>query len=396
MADSVNHLHTPSDALTPWGVVTTARLPASLVEPLFAADGWMQAPSPMIASALAAAAPNTRHAWAADWGVFRDWCLGPATRHVPERHARVTLPVAPELLAHFIRDQTTGAGTADGRPRRLTTLRRYLSTLATLHRLLELPDPTKHPLVTNTVKAQARGSGGAGQAAPLRWSQITAILPLLPDTLAGWRDRALLAVGHNTLARRAELVALDVEDLDWLDEGVATVALRPTKTDLEARVDVRYLSPPATALVRGWLERSRLEEGPLFTRMQRNGQARLLGRSHGQRLGVSAVNDILKEAVGRLAEARGELVIPPETPESEHSTLRRAQAADWSGHSLRVGAAQDMAALGVETAAILQAGGWKDVRMIKRYLRQLSALEGGMAQWWAAQHSSPANPGDGR
>jgi integrase/recombinase XerD len=82
--------------------------------------------------------------------------------HRAEQTLSVTLPVAPELLAHFIRDQTTGAGTADGRPRRLTTLRRYLSTLATLHRLLELPDPTKHPLVTNTVKAQARGSGGPG------------------------------------------------------------------------------------------------------------------------------------------------------------------------------------------------------------------------------------------
>jgi integrase/recombinase XerD len=132
-------------------------------------------------------------------------------------------------------------------------------------------------------------------------------------------------VGHNTLARRAELVALDVADLDWLDDGVATVALRPTKTDLEARVDVRYLSPPATALVRGWLERSGLEDGPLFTRMQRNGQARLQGRPHGQRLGVSAVNDILKDAVGRLAEARGELVIPPEAPESERSASWRAQ-----------------------------------------------------------------------
>jgi hypothetical protein len=264
-------------AMAGWATSTT-RLPASLVEPLFAADGWMQAPSPLIASALAAAAPNTRHAWAADWGVFRDWCLGPAARHIPERHARVTLPVAPELLAHFIRDQTTGASTADGRLRRLTTLR-------------------------------------------------------------------------------------------------------------------RYLSPPATALVRGWLERSGLQEGPLFTRMQRTGQARLQGQPHGQRLGVSAVNDILKDAVGRLAESRGELVIPPEAPESERSALRRVHAADWSGHSLRVGAAQDMAALGVETAAILQAGGWKDVRMIKRYLRQLSALEGGMAQWWAAQRTAPCETG---
>jgi hypothetical protein len=39
-----------------------------------------------------------------------------------------------------------------------------------------------------------------------------------------------------------------------------------------------------------------------------------------------------------------------------------------------------MAAAGVSTAAMLQAGGWSDERMLKRYLRKLGALEGGMAQ----------------
>jgi integrase/recombinase XerD len=35
-------------------------------------------------------------------------------------------------------------------------------------------------------------------------------------------------VAHNTLARRAELVALDVADLSFPDGGVATAYLRPT------------------------------------------------------------------------------------------------------------------------------------------------------------------------
>ncbi|HSQ07677.1 MAG TPA: hypothetical protein VLM84_08300 [Chromatiaceae bacterium] len=57
------------------------------------------------------------------------------------------------------------------------------------------------------------------------------------DTLAGLRNNTLLAVAHNTLVRRAELVALDVQDLEFLDDGVATVALRPTTTDLKAEQD---------------------------------------------------------------------------------------------------------------------------------------------------------------
>jgi len=361
------------------------RLPASLVEPLFSSQGWIGAPSPLIASALAAAAPNTRQAWAADWGVFRAWCLGPAARHCPDRAARVTLPVHPQLLACFIADQVSGEGTSDARPRAMRSVRRYLSTLATLHRLLDIPDPVRHPLVSNTLKAHARGSGEAGQAAALRWEQIASILAILPDDLAGWRDRAVLVIGHNTLARRSELVALDVTDLTWLEDGAATVALRPTKTDLEARVDVRYLSPPASAVVRTWLARSGLREGPLLTRLQRNGSARIGTEDRGARLTAGVVNRIVKEAAGCLAQARGTLVVNAETPAAQRQAWRECAHA-WSGHSLRVGAAQDMATAGVSTAAILQAGGWKDVRMLKRYLRHLRAMEGGMAQWYAASN----------
>jgi hypothetical protein len=48
-----------------------------------------------------------------------------------------------------------------------------------------------------------------------------------------------------------------------------------------------------------------------------------------------------------------------------------------------------MAAVGIGTgtgtAAILQAGGWKDERMVRRYIRKLGALEGGMAQFFGRE-----------
>ena len=142
--------------------------------------------------------------------------------------------------------------------------------------------------------------------------------------------------------------------------------------------------------MRDWLARSGLREGPLFPRMQCNGAAcvsngqRGPGRavlSQGQRLSAAQVNVIVKLAVARLAEARGELVVGEGSP-AEHQRARFAFAKDYSGHSLRVGAAQDMAAVGIGTAAILQAGGWKDERMVRRYIRKLGALEGGMAQFF--------------
>ena len=46
------------------------------------------------------------------------------------------------------------------------------------------------------------------------------------------RDRALLAFGMGLAARRSELVALDVVDLEWDDQGVR-VTVRRSKTDQE-------------------------------------------------------------------------------------------------------------------------------------------------------------------
>ena len=51
-----------------------------------------------------------------------------------------------------------------------------------------------------------------------------------------------------------------------------------------------------------------------------------------------------------------------------------------SGHSTRVGAAQDMIAYGVELPAILQAGRWKSTAMVNRYGERLLAQQSGAAQ----------------
>ena len=40
----------------------------------------------------------------------------------------------------------------------------------------------------------------------------------------------------------------------------------------------------------------------------------------------------------------------------------------FSGHSLRVGAAQDLLGAGYDAAAIMRAGGWKSVNILGRYL----------------------------
>jgi hypothetical protein len=51
-----------------------------------------------------------------------------------------------------------------------------------------------------------------------------------------------------------------------------------------------------------------------------------------------------------------------------------------SGHSMRVGATQDLAALDIDLAAITQAGGWKSTRMPLQYAEKINAARSGMAR----------------
>jgi integrase/recombinase XerD len=51
-----------------------------------------------------------------------------------------------------------------------------------------------------------------------------------------------------------------------------------------------------------------------------------------------------------------------------------------SGHSVRVGAAQDLLALNIDLASVMQTGRWKDTRMPMRYGEKVLARGGGMAR----------------
>jgi integrase len=45
------------------------------------------------------------------------------------------------------------------------------------------------------------------------------------------RERALLTIAYDTMARRAELVALDIDDFTFLPDGTGRVLIRRSKTD---------------------------------------------------------------------------------------------------------------------------------------------------------------------
>jgi hypothetical protein len=110
---------------------------------------------------------------------------------------------------------------------------------------------------------------------------------------------------------------------------------------------VAYLSRETAKWLKIWLEHAKISEGPIFRR--------LIGQGHiGDALHPGSVAPIFKRV--------GQWIGMP-----------KRFVAEVSGHSTRVGAAQDLAALDIDLAAITQAGGWKSTRMPLQYAEKINS-----------------------
>lgn len=166
----------------------------------------------------------------------------------------------------------------------------------------------------------------------------------------------MLATGYDTLARRSEMVALRIDDIAAAADGSGTVTIRRSKTDQQGEGHVRYLAPDTMRHVSAWLAAAaKLTDGPLFRAVTKGGCV-----GTGSLDGAAVADAFL--AMARDAGLSGV----------------------FSGHSTRVGAAQDAVAAGTLPAA-LQMGGWKSPEMLMRYSARLDAARGGAAQLAKAQ-----------
>ena len=292
----------------------------------------------MVRAARHAFSANTERAVRSDLAIFGEWCA---------ERGLGALPATPETVASFV--------DAMGATRSPATVRRYVASIAVAHRAIGSGDTLKSPAVRLALQRMHRRRGRRqNQARGLTWPLRQQLLQAAGDRPIDLRNRALLAVAYDTLLRRSELVSLQVCDLLEGIRGDATLLVRRSKTDGEGRGDIVFLAKDTVALVRAWLQRAGVTGGRLFRSVRKGGRI-------GERLDPSQVPRIFKE-MARRADLPDELVD------------------GLSGHSTRVGAAQDMIAAGIELPAILQAGRWKSPAMVNRYGERLLAHKSGAAQ----------------
>lgn len=283
--------------------------------------------------ALASSADNTRRAYRAAWADFLAWC---------EEQGVPALPASPEAVGNFLAARAATLKTS--------SLNLRLVAIGQAHRLKGFRLDTGHPAIRETLRGIRRQ---LGTAPTKRNAATTTVLRDIADSLArqdslrALRDRALLLVGFAAALRRSELVALDVEDLRFVPDGVV-LTLRRSKTDQDgagAEIAIPYGSGDRTCPVvtlQHWLASAGIESGPVFVSVNR------ASRPSGTRLSDRDVARVLKARVA-------EVGLDPR---------------DFAGHSLRAGFITSAAEAGVAERHIQNQSRHRSLPVLRGYIRR--------------------------
>lgn len=126
----------------------------------------------------------------------------------------------------------------------------------------------------------------------------------------------MLSLGYDLLTRRSELVALRTDDIQAREDGTLRVLIRRGKADPSGLGRVAFTSRRSAAHVRAWLAWRGMDIHPLFCPIYHE-------TAIDRDLSTTTVMRIIKTA-------------------ARDAGLDPDEVGDFSGHSLRVGAAQDL------------------------------------------------------
>ena len=273
-------------------------------------------------------APNTLRSYYADARAFVDWCS--------EKNIE-PFPITSETLCTYIECLHMNLA--------YSSIRRRISSLRRLNKMLGFEDQTRTEEVYLSIRRLKRSKClEQRQAVGINHDILIKMIAAQPNTLAGTRNRALLSLGYDFLARRSELVSIRSDDLKFTPDGALRGMIRKSKIDQYGKGRLVFGSERSAKLVRKWLRLKPGEILPVFCAINH-------GKCKDRAICDRHVNDIIKRGVVKVKRCE------------------RPSDLEVSGHSLRVGAAQDLLIRGYDLAAIMRAGGWSDPSTVSRYLR---------------------------
>ena len=286
-------------------------------------------------------AVNTVRAYKSDFKDFGLFCV---------QNGFKNLPTEPKIVSLYLTHLST-------KDIKISTIKRRLVSIGVIHKIKGFYLDTKHPIIVENLMGIKRRKGTVQKGKkPILINDLKKLIDVINEQkiedIKKLRDKSIILIGFSGGFRRNEIVSLNIEDLDFVFEGLK-ITVRKSKTDQFGEglikgiphFDNKLYCPVTT--VRRWLNVSKIKEGPLFRRF-----------SKGSKL-----------LENRLTDQTVALII------KEYLNLAGINSSNYSGHSLRSGFATSAAEAGAEERSIMQMTGHKTTEMVRRYIKEANLFK---------------------
>jgi site-specific recombinase XerD len=284
---------------------------------------------------------NTIRAYKSDFKDFGLFCV---------QNGFKTLPSDPKIVSLYLTHLST-------KEVKISTIKRRLVSIGVIHKTKGHYLDTKHPIIVENLMGIKRRKGVVQKGKkPILINDLKAIIDIINQQkikdIKKLRDKSIILIGFSGGFRRNEIVSLDIEDLDFVFEGLK-ITVKKSKTDQFGEGFTKgiphfdnKLYCPVTS-IRRWLNISKIKKGPLFRRFSKG----------------------LKLSENRLTDQTVALII------KQYLDLAGINSSNYSGHSLRSGFATSAAEAGAEERSIMAMTGHKSTEMVRRYIKEANLFK---------------------
>jgi integrase len=275
-------------------------------------------------------APKTRVEYAADWKAFVSWCA------VQEREA---LPASTETLIDYLSDRLIAGA-------KVNSAARAMYAINDTHRKAGLAAPGVRKVADFLTGVRRLRCEQPDQKRPLDIDQVKRICSRLGSDPRHVRARAILTLGFFSALRRSNIVALNLEDVRFVPQGML-IRIRKEKQDQEGKgrtVGVATHTHPEicpTLAMQAYLQLRGGDPGPVFLPFEWD------LRTVNKRLDPKRVGIIVKDAV----------------------KLIDLDPVHYAGHSMRSGFVTAAVLAGISEFVIASQTGHKSLENLRRYYR---------------------------
>ena len=269
-------------------------------------------------------ANNTLRAYKSDFRDFSAFC---------SRNGFSSIPTQPKIVALYITNLSKSS--------KFSTLKRRIASISVIHKLKGHYLDTKHPIIMENLHGIKRTLGTRQKAKkPILINDLKLIIEAIDEKKL--RDKALILIGFAGGFRRSELVNIDIDDIEFVNEGVK-ILIKRSKTDQSGEGSIKAI--------------------PYF--------------DNQKFCPVIALKSYMdskfdKKNGGRIFEISDKSVALIIKKYAEKAGL---DSSKYSGHSLRSGFATTAAEFGAEERNIMAMTGHKTTQMVRRYIQEANLFK---------------------